>query len=155
MGVYKGKPIPYAVGYTLEPYGHRDIYRIDLDSGYGMAHFAAPENLSQFLVTREGEIAALSTETTNGIWKLQVRGPNGLINAGKTPKSIDTPAVLGFGRTTDTVLLGMLDEETDEWVLREVNRATGEVGEAFGQEGFDDFIFAPDGHLAGIRATDI
>ncbi|MDP1632430.1 MAG: prolyl oligopeptidase family serine peptidase [Caulobacter sp.] len=154
---YKGRPTAYAMGYTVENEARRyDVYRIDLDTGYGALYQRGPDDFARFLIDADGGMAAMTTETSAGRWRLQTRAGGAWIDAASTPRSIDSPGMAGFGRSLDTVLIQLLDEDAGHWTLREVNRTTGALGEPFGPElPTDTLLHGRDGRLVALGYTDV
>lgn len=151
-GTYKDKSVGYLMGYTMTGAGRRDIYRVDLDTGVGVVHQMGSDEFSDFVISRTGQMAARTFESSTGRWRMEVSAPGkpwvpaGALASG----TIDGTSLLGFGRTLDTVLTYTKGEDND-WNLVEIDRATGKAGDIVNPDHrTDNLIRAQDGRLAGV-----
>lgn len=156
-GTYKGKSVGYLMGLTMTGGGRRDLYRVDFDSGLGTIHQMGSDEFSDYVLSRDGQLAARTFDGYQGRWRMEVSTngktwtPAGSMGSG----SLESPGLLGFGRTLDTVLTSAKNDEDDRWNLVEVDRATGKPGETVGpNRSLSRVIFAHDGHLVGVAYND-
>lgn len=156
-GVYRGKSVGYLMGYTITGDGRFDIYRVDFDSGVGVVHQRGSDEFNDFVISRDGQVAARTFHGSAGRWRMEVAAPDkpwvpaGALATG----TIDSTSLLGFGRTLDTVLTYTKDDDNDGWNLVEIDRTTGKPGEIVSpNHRTNSLIRAQDGRLVGISYTD-
>ena len=102
-----------------------DLYKVDLDTGAFALAAPGSEALQDWLVGPDGKVAARMTYVdANGNWRLFNAGFGGReLARGKSPTR--DVRILGFGRTADTLLLGV--SGTDHDIVEEVALADGQV----------------------------
>ncbi len=151
IGTWQGKTYAFAVGWTLQGEGTADVYRMDLDTGYGWIHQPGSIEMSNFLMTRDGEVVARTMKNQTNTWRLETRSGGGWREVIRSaPGAIETPQLLGFGRTLDTLLVSE-DDGGDLSVIREYKRADGSAGEPFGPKVEPEtMVRANDGRLVGL-----
>nr|MBF0664129.1 hypothetical protein [Brevundimonas sp.] len=126
VGTYRGRPVMYLRTYTVENNAFTyDVYRVDLDDGRGRLHQTGAEDTSSYLVRPDGEVVARTTyDSVSGRWRLLVKRGGNWSEIMSRRSLLDTPAVMGFGRTYDTVLISE-DREDEGPVLAEFSLADG------------------------------
>ena len=126
VGTYRGRPVMYLRTYTVENNAFTyDVYRVDLDDGRGRLHQTGAEDTSSYLIRPDGEVVARTTyDSVSGRWRLLTprAGTWGEIMTRRS--LLDTPSVLGFGQSHDTVLISE-DREDEGPVLAEFSLADG------------------------------
>lgn len=105
-GTYRGEPVLYvrAVGEVIRGGYAYNLYRVNLDNGRGRTHEEGVENVQDYLLRPDGTVAARVTyNTDDGRWRLAARTGAGWREVHSERAPLDPPALLGFGRTPDTV----------------------------------------------------
>ena len=128
IGTYRGEPVLYVQTYTTDnPDGRYslDIYRVGLDDGRGRRHQIGAEDTIDYVVRRDGDVAARTTyDTETGVWRVLTAAPGGNWREVLSRRQLlDMPAVLGLGRDETTVLLSEDREEGP--VLVEISLVDG------------------------------
>jgi len=113
-----------------------DLFRVDPASGRGRGVVAMDWDVSDYVLDSEGQVAAMGRyDERRGRWTLQLpRGRSRFREVWAVDAPVDTPALLGMGRTPRTVVISAdrpdLAPEDDESetanALFEVNIDTGE-----------------------------
>ncbi len=102
-----------------------DLYKVDLDTGAISLAASGQEQISGWLVSRQGKVAArLLYNQTTGAWRLYPSDWGGEELA-KGTAPIHDVSIAGFGRTAGEVLLESGGAEHD--VLQEISLADGQV----------------------------
>lgn len=126
IGKYRGKPALYVAAVTENEGGYYglDLYAVDLDTGRGRRQIEGGSDTRTFIVRPDGEVVARTAyNPENGRWRLSARSGGVWRDIHRTRALLDGPAVLGLGRTPDTIAVA---EEVDgEWRLMEVAITSG------------------------------
>ena len=124
-GTYRGQPVMYLRTYTVENSAYTyDLYRVDLDDGRGRRQQIGAEDTSGYVVRKDGEIAARTTyDAKSGNWRLLVPSGGGWRELMTRRDLLETPAVLGFGRSHDVLL--MVEDRPEGRELFELSLADG------------------------------
>jgi dienelactone hydrolase len=125
VGTYRGQPVMYLRTYTVENNAYTyDLYRVDLDDGRGRRHQIGAEDTNSYVVRNDGEIAARTTyDSETGHWRLLAASGGGWRELLTRRELLDTPSVLGFGRSHDVLLVA--EDRPEGRVLFEVSLADG------------------------------
>lgn len=107
IGTWRGEPVMFLRTYTVENNAWTyDVYRVNLDDGRGRLHQTGAEDTRGYVVSRTGEIVARSTyDDRTGLWRLLAANGANWRELMSRRSLLDPPAMLGFGRTRDTVLV--------------------------------------------------
>ena len=108
-GVHGGDPVLYVEAVTKYPglYGW-DLYRVDLDTGRGRRHAQGDSDTRSYVVAQDGFVPArVAYEPERGRWRLSANRGGAWREIQTLQAPLDTPSVLGLGRTADTVLVSM------------------------------------------------
>lgn len=124
-GTYRGQPVLYLRTITVENSAYTyDLYRVDLDDGRGRRQQIGAEDTSGYVVREDGEIAARTTyDDKTGAWRLLVPSGGGWRELMSRRDLLEVPAVLGFGRSHDVLL--MVEDRPEGRVLFEISLADG------------------------------
>jgi len=125
VGTYRGEPVLYLRTYTVENNAYTyDLYRVNLDDGRGRLHQVGAEDTSGYVVRKDGEVVARTTyDGETGVWRLLAKTGSGWRELITRRELLDTPAVLGFGRSHDVLLVA--EDRPESRVLFEVSLADG------------------------------
>ncbi len=106
-GRYNGQPVLYAQAVTNENGLYSlDLYRIDLNSGRGRRHAAAASDTRGYIQNEAGDVVArVAYEPSGGLWRLSAARGGGWRDIRRVRALLDTPGVVGLGRTNGTVLI--------------------------------------------------
>lgn len=126
LGQYRGQPALYVQAVT-ENEGYlmtMDLYAIDLDSGRGRRQIKGESDTQRFIVRPDGEVVARTAyNSQNGQWRLSARSGGVWRDIHRANALLDGPAVLGLGRSPDTIAVA---EEVDgDWRMVEVGLDSG------------------------------
>ncbi|OJU11894.1 MAG: hypothetical protein BGN86_17080 [Caulobacterales bacterium 68-7] len=157
-GTYNGKDVVYFLGLTTSGKARIDIYRADLDSGYGAVHQMGGEDLDSFVISPDGRVAARTFQNSDGRWRMDLAKPDGgWTSVSRMPSgSIETPSLAGFGRSLDTILVNQQNETADRWELTEMSRADGKPGQTLPPAPASrNLLYARDGRLVGLEYADV
>jgi dipeptidyl aminopeptidase/acylaminoacyl peptidase len=117
------------------------LFRIDLGNHLTKQLDTGSVNTVDWVIGPDGHgVARADYRQSTGEWTLFVR-PKGSNNFKRTPTivaPIDRPALLGYGRTTDTVLVSQLGE--DGWQTHEVSLADGSWSEPLAELNSDNVL---------------
>ncbi|WP_162245648.1 alpha/beta hydrolase family protein [Brevundimonas sp. Root1279] len=132
VGTYRGEPVLYVQTLTMETQSRipsLDVYRVGLDDGRGRLHQVGAEDTRDYVVRRDGTIAARVTyDDETGVWRVLTPAGGNWREILSRRQLLDMPSLVGLGRSEDTVLLSELRE--DGPVLVEISLADGsEVAE--------------------------
>lgn len=124
-GVYRGEPVMYLRTITVENNAYTyDLYRVGLDDGRGRRFQVGAEDTSGYVVREDGEVVARTTyNSTSGNWRLLVPSGGSWRELMSRRDLLETPAVLGFGRSHDVLL--MVEDRPEGRVLFELSLADG------------------------------
>ncbi|MFJ6025359.1 alpha/beta hydrolase family protein [Brevundimonas sp. NPDC092305] len=113
IGTWRGEPVMFLRTYTVENSAWTyDVYRVNLDDGRGRLHQTGAEDTRGYVVSRTGEVVARSTyDDRTGLWRLLAANGANWRELLSRRSLLDPPAMLGFGRTRDTILV---QEDRDE-----------------------------------------
>lgn len=107
--------------------GGSGLYRINLSNGRGEAHYDQDRRGSLPLLDSDGDPVA-RVQYDGQTWTLQRRLGGFWRDVWKTEAPIDTPSLVGFGQTTDSVVLhGAIDGRPSDYY--QVALLTGEITE--------------------------
>ena len=150
VGTYRGRPVMYLRTYTVENNAYTyDVYRVDLDDGRGRLHQTGAEDTSSYVIRPDGEILARTTyDQTSGLWRLLGRRGGNWAELMSRRSLLDRPAILGFGRSDETVL--MSEDREDGPVLVEISLADGSEVMQHDNSGADSIVRDGAGHMVGI-----
>ena len=150
VGTYRGQPVMYLRTYTVENNAYTyDLYRVDLDDGRGRRHRTGSEDTRSYIVRSDGEVLARTTyDPTSGNWRLLAARGGTWTELLSRRSLLDQPAILGFGRTEDTVLLSEDREEGP--VLVEISLADGSEVTQHDNAGADSIVRDGAGRMVGI-----
>mgnify|MGYP001392158907 CR=1 FL=1 len=125
VGTYRGEPVLYLRTYTVENNAYTyDLYRVNLDDGRGRLHQVGAEDTSGYVVRKDGEVVARTTyDGKTGVWRLLAKTGGGWRELMTRRELLDTPAVLGFGRSHDVLLVA--EDRPEGRVMFEVSLADG------------------------------
>lgn len=152
LGDYHGKPALYVQAVTEnEGYLHTlDLFAVDLDSGRGRRQIKGESDTQNFIVRPDGEVVARTAyNPQTGQWRLSARSGGVWRDIHRARALLDGPAVLGLGRSPDTIAVA---EEVDgEWRLVEVGIASG-TDQARTDIGAspNDVLHGAEGRLIGV-----
>lgn len=150
VGTYRGQPVLYLRTITVENNAYTyDVYRVDLDDGRGRLHQTGAEDTSSYVIRPDGEILARTTyDQTSGSWRLLARRGGNWAELMSRRSLLDRPAILGFGRSDETVLLS--EDREDGPVLVEISLADGSEVMQHDNSGADSIVRDGAGHMVGI-----
>lgn len=152
LGTYRGKPVLYVQTLTTDnPNGlySLDVYRVDLDDGRGRRHQIGAEDTQDYVVRRNGEIAARTTyDSKTGVWRVLTPSGGNWREVLRRNALLDWPAVAGLGREEDTILLS--ERREDGPVLEEISLADGSVVAEHDNDGLSALLRDAQGRLIGI-----
>ncbi|MDY6923361.1 MAG: S9 family peptidase [Pseudomonadota bacterium] len=152
VGQYRGQPALYVQAVTEnEGYLHTlDLYAVDLNSGRGRRQMQGESDTQDFIVRRDGEVVARTAyNPQNGQWRLSTRSGGVWRDIHRARALLDRPAVLGLGRSTDTIAVA---EEVDgDWRLVEIGLTSG-ADQARADIGAspNDVLHDAEGRLIGV-----
>ncbi|NJC40994.1 dipeptidyl aminopeptidase/acylaminoacyl peptidase [Brevundimonas alba] len=150
VGTYRGRPVMYLRTYTVENNAYTyDVYRVDLDDGRGRLHQTGAEDTSSYVIRPDGEVLARTTyDGETGAWRLLARRGGNWNELLSRRSLLDRPAILGFGRSDETVLLS--EDREDGPVLVEISLADGSEVAQHDNAGADNIVRDGAGHMVGI-----
>ncbi len=116
----EGKPFAFATGFSFPSgTGVRTLFRADLDGRATKVAATGNENTEGFLIDAAGTIVARSDYIErNGHWLLWTRRGGSLVKSMEASDLIDSPSLIGFGRTPGTAIVETRVD--DDWGYREV-----------------------------------
>ncbi|MFN3932481.1 MAG: alpha/beta hydrolase family protein [Brevundimonas sp.] len=127
-----------------------DLYVVDLDNGRGRRIGKGQSDTRFNLVGLDGEsMARTAYDGESGRWRLSVPGPLGWRDIRSTTALLDTPGLMGIGRTHGTLLIADRDEEGRERLM-EIDTTTQEEVEIDLPGSSASTLSGPDGRLVGL-----
>lgn len=113
--------------------GKADLHRIDLRNGRGRSVSSMDQDTDDYVLDAEGEVIATSRYSErHGRWSLHLRDGWRLRQAWAVDADLDTPSLMGMGRSSNTVIVSanrpdLSDDAESETghVLFEVDVASG------------------------------
>lgn len=127
-------PTLFARGININT-GQIDLHRISLTTGRGRSVESMDREIEGYVLDGEGQVIALARYVErSGRWSLRLPKGHGFSESWATDAPVDTPNLMGMGRTPRTIVVGAdrpdlapedADSETSD-VLFEVNVDTGE-----------------------------
>ena len=150
VGTWRGQPVMFLRTITVENSAYTyDVYRVDLDDGRGRLHQTGAEDTSGYVIRPDGEIVARTTyDDVTGVWRLLARRGGNWAELMSRRSLLDRPALLGFGRSDDTVLLS--EDREDGPVLVEISLADGSEVMQHDNSGADSIVRDGAGRMVGI-----
>ena len=150
VGTWRGQPVMFLRTITVENSAYTyDVYRVDLDDGRGRLHQTGAEDTSGYVIRPDGEIVARTTyDDVTGAWRLLARRGGNWTELMSRRSLLDRPALLGFGRSDDTVLLS--EDREDGPVLVEISLADGSEVMQHDNSGADSIVRDGAGRMVGI-----
>lgn len=152
LGTYRNQPVLYVQTLTTDnPSGlySFDVYRVDLDDGRGRRHQIGAEDTQDYVIRRNGDIAARTTyDSETGVWRVLTPSGGNWREVLSRRALLDRPAVAGLGRDENTILLS---ERRDEGpVLEEISLADGSVVAEHDNDGLSALLRDAQGRLIGL-----
>ncbi len=127
--------------------GGRLLYRVDLDNLQIIKVARSGEDQGDFILTADAKIAARMEYKDHGRKWTILKGENDPTVLAKGEADVGGGAVIGLGRTPDTVLFS-LNENGSRGGVREINLTTGTMGEDLVKGAVDvDPLFDRRSHL--------
>lgn len=150
-----GRPALVVAGLTTHEAEYtNDLYALDLNTGRGRRIAKGQSDTLDWLVDPDGEpLARTAYHEESGRWRLSVPGSLGWSEVRNLQALLDTPAMLGVGRTPGTLLIRE-DGENGERVLNELNVATSAETPLELPGHINDVVHGADGRLVGLGYTD-
>jgi dipeptidyl aminopeptidase/acylaminoacyl peptidase len=106
--------------------GTVDLYRVDPATNRA-TRVARGRNVAGYLLDSAGEtVARASYYTETGTWSVDVKRDDGWPRVWSTTALLDQPTLIGFGRSTDSVIIQAKLESDTEPKYRELSLETGE-----------------------------
>lgn len=129
----EGQPAVFLLGSYFErssTISRHGLFRHDLANGSAVLVERNPRGAFDWVIDAQGaRVAQAQYDDATGTWTLMTRSANGWKSVQSIAAPIDTPNLLGFGRTTDTVLVQVQDADRGP-VWRELSLETGTWGES-------------------------
>lgn len=154
-GTYRGQPVLYLRTITVENSAYTyDLYRVDLNDGRGRRQLIGAEDTNGYVVREDGEVVARTTyDQETGNWRLLAASGGGWRELMTRRDLLETPGVLGFGRSHDVLLVA--EDRADGRVLFEVSLADGSETPVSGFTDAALIIRDGDGLMIGVGQEDL
>ncbi len=141
--VIAGRPVAFVVGTTFVDHtGVRTLFRIDLDSR--QTHLAAKGSVwtDDWLLDDGGAIIArVDSDERTGRWQLWTRRGDRLTKSMEDAHPLDSPELIGLGRSRDTVMVEIHDGE--EWSYHELALGSDQMSAAIPALGGAGLVLDP------------
>jgi len=113
--------------------GQIDLHRINLSSGRGRSVSAMDRDTEDYVLNAEGEVIAESRYVErHGRWSLHLRDGWRLRQAWAVDAALDTPSLVGMGRSADTVIVSARRPDLSDTAESETGHVLFEVDVASG-----------------------
>lgn len=123
--------------------GTSDLYRVDPATNRA-TRVARGRNVADYLLDSTGEQVARSTYYADtGTWSVDVKRDGGWPRVWSTTALLDQPSLIGFGRSTDSVIVQAKLEGDKEPKYRELSLATGDWMDLSFETQPDSLIYHP------------
>ena len=152
VGTHRGEPVLYVQTMTTDNSNglySLDVYRVDLDDGRGRRHQIGAEDTRDFVMRRDGSVAARTTyDSETGVWRVLTPAGGNWREVLSRSELLDMPSVAGLGRDENTILLSELRDEGP--VLEEISLTDGSVVAEHDNNGLSGILRDSQGRMIGL-----
>lgn len=120
----EGHTVLFVPGVCFSGGGESALFRFDLQTGREMLVRQGPPG-TRWLVNEAGEVAAQQTyDERSQRWTIKIRRDERLQEIASGAEAIDVPLLLGYGPTSDTLLIQSIEGGDSVWRLMSVRDGT-------------------------------